>query len=91
MIRGKNNPLLLATKQSDDAAARIAALSPRCREVLNGIVAGRSSKMIAYELGISPRTVEIHRARLMQKLGAHNVADAVRLAYDAIYGAVPGR
>ena len=66
-----------------DAASRIAALSPRCRDVLNGIVAGHSSKVIAYELGISPRTVEVHRATLKRRLGARNIAEAIRVAYEA--------
>jgi DNA-binding CsgD family transcriptional regulator len=67
-----------------DAAFRVASLSPRCRDVLEGLLAGRSNKVIAQDLGISPRTVEIHRARLMQKLGARNVADAIRIAFEAI-------
>ena len=70
---------------SRDAASRIAALPRRCRDVLNGIVAGHSNKIIAYELGISPRTVEIHRAQLKRRLGARSVADAIYLAYEARY------
>ena len=57
-----------------DANSRIAALTPRGRDVLSGILAGRSNKMIAHSLGISPRTVEIHRARLMRDLGARRIA-----------------
>jgi len=67
-----------------DAAVRVSSLSPRCREVLDGLLAGQSNKAIAHGLGISPRTVEIHRARLMQKLGARNVADAIRITFEAI-------
>jgi len=70
-------------RQVTDAIARIAALTPRGRDVLNGILAGRSNKMIAHSLGISPRTVEIHRARMMRDLGARHVADAIRLACEA--------
>jgi two-component system response regulator FixJ len=58
----------------------IARLSPRERQVLQGIVAGKTNKLIARDLGISHRTVEAHRARLMMKAGADSVADLVRLA-----------
>ena len=67
-----------------DAAFRVASLSPRCRDVLEGLLAGRSNKVIAHELGISPRTVEIHRAHLMRKLGARHVVDAIRITFEAI-------
>jgi two-component system, LuxR family, response regulator FixJ len=70
-------------RQITDASSRIAALTPRGRDVLSGILAGRSNKMIAYSLGISPRTVEIHRARLMRDLGARHVAEVIRLALEA--------
>ena len=69
----------------EDAASRVAALSPRCRDVLNGIMAGHSSKVIACQLGISPRTVETPRAHLKRRLGARNIADAIRVAYEARY------
>ena len=58
----------------------IARLSPRERQVLQGIVAGKTNKLIARDLGISHRTVEAHRARLMMKAGADSVADLIRLA-----------
>jgi two-component system response regulator FixJ len=63
-----------------EAVERIAALSRREREVLDRLVAGRPNKTIAYELGISVRTVEVHRARMLDRLGVHRLADAVRLA-----------
>lgn len=66
-----------------DAALRVASLPPRCREVLDGILAGQSNKLIAHRLGISQRTVEFHRARLMRHLGAQHVADAIRMAIEA--------
>jgi len=72
--------------EADDAAARVAALSPREREVLDLLAAGRSNKAIAQELGLSPRTVEIHRARLMARLGVGSLAEAVRLAVRAELG-----
>jgi two-component system response regulator FixJ len=68
-----------------DARSRIAALTPRRREVLRGIVAGFSNKVIAHQLGISRKTVELHRALLMRDLGAHHVADAVRIAIEASF------
>lgn len=63
-----------------DAAARIAALSRREREVLDLLVAGRSNKVIAHELGLSERTVEVHRAHMMERLGVRSLAEAVRLS-----------
>jgi two-component system response regulator FixJ len=59
--------------------AMIAALSPREREVLAGIVAGKLNKVIAHELGISPRTAEVYRAHLMAKTGARSLSDLVRI------------
>ena len=64
--------------------ARIAALTPRERDVLAGIVAGCSNKVIAYELGISARTVEVHRANIMRDLGARHIAHVVCAAVEAI-------
>ena len=58
-------------------------LTDRERQVLEGVVAGESSKSIARELDISPRTVEIHRAKMLGKIGARNAADAVRLMVEA--------
>jgi two-component system, LuxR family, response regulator FixJ len=65
------------------AAERLAALSRREREVLDALMAGNSNKMIAYDLGISVRTVEVHRARMMHRLGVRQLAEAVRLAVMA--------
>ena len=56
------------------------ALTPRERDVLEQLVAGASNKEAGRQLGISPRTIEIHRARIMEKLGAKNVAELVRMA-----------
>lgn len=63
-----------------EAARKIADLSPREREVLDGLVAGEPHKTIAHRLGISVRTVELHRARMLHRLGTPNLAEAIRLA-----------
>jgi FixJ family two-component response regulator len=63
-----------------EARNRIAALTPREREVMDMLVDGKLNKIIAAELGISVRTVEVHRARIMQKLQARSLSDVVRLA-----------
>jgi two-component system response regulator FixJ len=62
------------------AVQRMAALSPRERQVLEGIVAGKANKLIAYDLDISIRTVEVHRTRLLVRLGTHSIAEAIRTA-----------
>lgn len=71
---------------SDDQAqvlARIETLSERERQVLDGVVAGHPNKIIARDLGISPRTVEIYRAKLMSKMHADNLAALVRMTLSA--------
>ncbi len=70
-------------RDAEEAASRVAALTPREAEVLQGLVAGQSNKVIAFDLGVSPRTVEVHRANLMAKLGARNLSEAVRIALSA--------
>jgi two-component system response regulator FixJ len=62
------------------AAALIDTLSPRERQVLTALVAGQANKVIAFDLGISVRTVEVHRARMMDRLGVRQFAEAVRLS-----------
>jgi len=65
------------------AAALVAGLSGRQRQVLQGIVRGLQNKIIAYELDLSIRTVEAYRAQLLERLGARGTADAVRVAIAA--------
>lgn len=65
---------------SEELTNRLAALTPREREVMELVVAGRHNRDIADELGISVRTVEVHKARMMTKLAADGVADLVRLS-----------
>lgn len=69
--------------RSTEAAAQLEVLSPRERDVLNGMVEGLPNKAIAHDLGISPRTVEIHRANVMSKLGVRSLSEALRLAFAA--------
>jgi two-component system response regulator FixJ len=93
----------LAEKRSapgDRAAARdramaraieqMALLSPRERQVLEAIAFGRANKLIAYDLGISVRTVEVHRAHMMDRLGVHNIAIAIRIAVMAALAETAG-
>jgi len=66
-----------------DIHDKLAALSNRERQVLEGLVAGSANKTIAFDLGISPRTVEIYRANLMTKMAANSLSDLVRMAMQA--------
>ena len=72
-----------ARRRMIEARTRIACLSTREREVLHWLAEGSSNKTIARELDISPRTVEIHRANMMAKLGAKHAAEAVRLRIES--------
>ena len=66
-----------------EASVRIAALTPRERDILRGLVRGHPNNTIAFDLGISPRTVEVHRANVMSKLNVHSLSDALRIAFAA--------
>jgi two-component system, LuxR family, response regulator FixJ len=72
------------------AVIRLAALTPRERDVLHGLVYGLPNKTIAYNLGISPRTVEIHRAHLMTKLDVRSLSEALRIAFAAGWSELAG-
>ncbi|MBB4839829.1 two-component system response regulator FixJ [Sphingomonas kyeonggiensis] len=66
-----------------EAQSRLEALSPREQDVLAGLVRGHPNKTIAYDLGISARTIEVHRANLMDKLKARSLSEALRIAFAA--------
>lgn len=69
--------------RAEEARVRLQALTPRERDVLEGLVRGHPNKTIAYDLEISPRTVEIHRANLMSKLNVASLSEALRIAFAA--------
>ncbi|OYU15047.1 MAG: DNA-binding response regulator [Alphaproteobacteria bacterium PA4] len=68
---------------AEAARTRLNVLTPREHDVLAGLVDGHANKVIAYDLGISPRTVEIHRANLMAKLDVNSLSEALRIAFTA--------
>lgn len=74
--QGRSEAAIEATRE------RLASLSERESQVLKGVVAGQPNKVIAYELGISPRTVEVYRAGLMSKMQARSLPDLVRMVMD---------
>lgn len=72
-----------ASERHRSAKARFSTLSPREQEVLLHLIDGKANKSIALAIGLSPRTVEVHRSNLMSKLGIGSLTEAVRLAYAA--------
>jgi two-component system, LuxR family, response regulator FixJ len=75
-----------AVARAADAQTLIGALTVREREVLEGLAQGYPNKTIAYDLGISARTVEVHRANVMTKLSARSLSEALRIAFSAGMG-----
>jgi two-component system response regulator TtrR len=69
-------------KGRESVARRVSTLSAREREVLDLVVTGKANKVIAHELGLSPKTIEVHRARLMKKLNVSSVAELVQLSLE---------
>ena len=75
-------------QQHEQFARRLEELTPREREVMELVIAGRHNREIAEKLGISPRTVEVHKARMMAKLDADNIPQLVRICLEASNGSV---
>ena len=73
-------------RQHMEAASRIASLTPREREVMELLIQGKRNKIIASVLGISNRTVEAHRAKIMEKMHAHSLSEIVRTSFAAEEG-----
>ena len=71
------------TSERNEIAQRLASLSGRERQVLDGLVAGQANKVVAQALGISPRTVEVYRANVMTKMKASSLSDLVRMTLSA--------
>jgi RNA polymerase sigma factor (sigma-70 family) len=71
--------------------SHLESLTPREREVLDLMTQGKQNKVVGQELGVSPRTIEIHRARVMEKMGAHSVAELVRMMLDLQHNSPGGR
>lgn len=86
LLNSINEALVASSRSQDrkvhdqDVAEKWASLTPREKEVARLVVSGKPNKVSAYELGVSQRTVEIHRARVMRKTGAESLADLVRMA-----------
>jgi RNA polymerase sigma factor (sigma-70 family) len=74
-----------AAAERQALSERLDSLTPREREVMAMVVAGKPNKVVAFDLGISQKTVESHRARLMEKLRVQSLADLVRLAFTAMH------
>ncbi|MCE3288463.1 MAG: response regulator [Caulobacter sp.] len=79
-------PLQRELAEKENLRQRLSELSARERDVLDGLMAGRANKVIAYDLGISPRTVEVYRANLMKKMAARSLSELVRMALAASSG-----
>ena len=67
--------------EAEDAVTRLNALTARERDVLTGMVQGQPNKLIAYDLNIAARTVEVHRANLMAKLGCHSLSNVLKIGW----------
>jgi two-component system, LuxR family, response regulator FixJ len=80
---GQREPAARDEAVTRDLATRIASLSPRERQVMDGLIAGLSNKLIARDYDISPRTIEVYRANVMTKMQANSLSELVRLAMRA--------
>jgi two-component system response regulator FixJ len=75
-----------AAGEAAEARARLAQLTARERQVLRGLLKGQANKMIAYDLGLSPRTIELYRGNSMRKLGVRSLPEMLHLAFLAGFG-----
>jgi two-component system response regulator FixJ len=82
---------VFTSQERQEAEEQIAHLTNREREVLMGLVQGHLNKQIAYDLDISPRTVEVHRANVMKKLGVHSLSEMLHIAFLAGYSRLPDK
>lgn len=95
LLAAVTNAIAASERSRDEAAVvaditrKLANLTPREREVLDKLVEGLPNKTIAYDLGSSPRTVEVHRARVMEKMGARSLPELVRMTVAVAGSAVP--
>jgi FixJ family two-component response regulator len=85
LLRARDRAQNVGSAKMREAVARslVDRLTSREREVLSGMTAGHSNRAIAEQLAISPRTVEIHRANMLQKIGATHTSEAIRIAIEA--------
>jgi two-component system response regulator FixJ len=79
----KDREMRNALRERDEIRRRMSQLTPREREVLELVTQGKANKVIAGDLNVSQRTVEIHRARVMEKMGANSLAHLVRMVIEA--------
>ena len=87
----KGRAMRTARAETAEVERRIATLTPREREVLEHVVSGKRNKQVAGELGTVEKTVKVHRARVMEKMGARSLADLVRLAERGGIRATPAK
>lgn len=81
----------VTSQEQQEAQQQIAHLTNRERDVLVGLVQGHLNKQIAYDLDISPRTVEVHRANIMRKLEVHSLSELLQIAFLAGYSRLPDK
>lgn len=81
----------ITSQEQQEAQQQIAHLTNRERDVLMGLVQGHLNKQVAYDLDISPRTVEVHRANIMRKLEVHSLSELLHIAFLAGHSRLPDK